>query len=93
MESAQGSINPAIRAHLAEILGADAIVSRPTELKVYECDGWTMAKSIPDLLLRPRTTAEVSAVLQLLYRNRIPFVPRGAGTGLSGGSCRSTRPS
>jgi glycolate oxidase len=85
MESAQASIDPKITAQLAEILGADAIVSRPTELKVYECDGWTMAKSIPDLLLRPRTTAEVSAVLKLLYRRGIAFVPRGAGTGLSGG--------
>ena len=85
MESARASIDPGITSQLAEILGADAIVSRPTELKVYECDGWTMAKSIPDLLLRPRTTAEVSAVLKLLYRHGIAFVPRGAGTGLSGG--------
>jgi glycolate oxidase len=85
MESAQVSFDPNITLQLTEILGADAIVSRPTELKVYECDGWTMAKSIPDLLLRPRTTAEVSAVLKLLYRHGIPFVPRGAGTGLSGG--------
>ena len=79
------TIDPHITAQLVAILGADAIVSRPTELKVYECDGWTIAKSIPELLLRPRTTAEISAVLKLLYRSGIPFVPRGAGTGLSGG--------
>src|SRR5258708_5880582 len=85
MKLAPGLIDPAITAQLVEILGADAIVSRPTELKVYECDGWTIEKSIPELLLRPRTTAEVSAVLKLLYRNQIAFVPRGAGTGLSGG--------
>ena len=72
-------------AALQEIIGADAIVSRPTELKVYECDGWTIEKCAPQLLLRPRTTAEVSAVLKLLHRFDIPFVPRGAGTGLSGG--------
>jgi len=71
---------------LREILGGEGVVSRPSELKVYECDGWTIAKSIPELLLRPRTTGEVSAILTLLHRNRIAYVPRGSGTGLSGGA-------
>ncbi|HLW69350.1 MAG TPA: FAD-linked oxidase C-terminal domain-containing protein [Candidatus Binataceae bacterium] len=78
-------ITPDVVAGLREILGADGIVSRPSELKVYECDGWTMEKSIPELLLRPRSTADVSAVLRILDRHGIAFVPRGAGTGLSGG--------
>jgi glycolate oxidase len=78
-------IDSRILAELREFLGADGMVSRPTELKVYECDGWTGAKSAPDLLLLPRSTAQVSAVLKTLYRHAIPFVPRGAGTGLSGG--------
>jgi len=72
-------------AELREIAGTDGVTSRPTELKVYECDGWTIEKSAPDLLVRPRTTAEVSAILGLLYRRKLAFVPRGAGTGLSGG--------
>jgi glycolate dehydrogenase FAD-linked subunit len=71
---------------LREILGEDGIVSRPTELKVYECDGWTIAKSAPELLLRPRTASEVSAILTLLHRHGIAYVPRGSGTGLSGGA-------
>jgi glycolate oxidase len=79
------SLDSGVVAALQEILGAEAIVSRATELKVYECDGWTIEKCAPDLLLRPRTTAEVSDVLRLLHRHDIPFVPRGAGTGLSGG--------
>jgi glycolate oxidase len=83
--TAQASIDSLIIAELQEILGPDGIVSRPTELKVYECDGWTIAKSVPELLLRPRATGEISAILKLLYRRGIPFVPRGAGTGLSGG--------
>src|SRR6266852_5619233 len=70
---------------LREILGIDGIVSRPTELKVYECDGWTVQKSIPDVLLLPRSTTQVSAVLAALHRHGVAFVPRGAGTGLSGG--------
>jgi len=72
-------------AELREIAGTDGVTSRPTELKVYECDGWTIEKSAPDLLVRPRTTAEVSAMLGLLFRRKLAFVPRGAGTGLSGG--------
>jgi glycolate oxidase len=83
--SAQQSIDSRTIEGLREILGADGIVSRATELKVYECDGWTIEKSVPELLLRPRSTAEVSALLKLLHRRNIPFVPRGAGTGLSGG--------
>ncbi|MGC2443106.1 FAD-binding oxidoreductase, partial [Candidatus Binatus sp.] len=70
---------------LREILGADGIVSRATELKVYECDGWTVEKSVPDVLMLPRTTAQLSAVLTALDRGGVAFVPRGAGTGLSGG--------
>ena len=61
------------------------MVSHRSELKVYECDGWTIEKNAPDLLVMPRTTAEVSAILGVLHRRGIAFVPRGAGTGLSGG--------
>src|ERR1700693_3077171 len=70
---------------LREILGDGGIVSRATELKVYECDGCTVEKSPPDVLLLPRSTAQLSAVLATLHRRGIAFVPRGAGTGLSGG--------
>jgi glycolate oxidase len=70
---------------LNAFLGPGGVVSHATELKVYECDGWTVEKSAPEILLLPRTTAEVSAILKLLYRRGIAFVPRGAGTGLSGG--------
>jgi glycolate dehydrogenase FAD-linked subunit len=72
-------------AELSEIVGIDGVTSRATELKVYECDGWTVEKAAPDLLVRPRTTEQVSAVLKLLHRRDLAFVPRGAGTGLSGG--------
>ena len=79
------SLDARIVAELREILGPGGIVDRATELKVYECDGWTIEKSAPEILLRPRTTAEVSAILKTLHRHEIAFVPRGAGTGLSGG--------
>src|SRR5271156_6046826 len=79
------SIDRKLLDQLREILGPDGIVSRATELKVYECDGWTVEKSVPDVLLLPRTTTQLSAILTALHRRRMAFVPRGAGTGLSGG--------
>jgi glycolate oxidase len=80
-----GALDARLANELRDIVGADAIVSHASELKVYECDGWTLEKSAPELLLRPRTTAEISAILRLLHRRGVAFVPRGAGTGLSGG--------
>jgi glycolate oxidase len=79
------SIDRKLLDELREIVGDGGIVSRSTELKVYECDGWTVEKSVPDVLLLPRTTAQLSAILAALNRRGIAFVPRGAGTGLSGG--------
>jgi glycolate oxidase len=84
--AAATSLDQNLRAQLREIVGDAAMVWRPSELKVYECDGWTIEKSRPDLLVMPRTTAEVSAVLKALHKRKIAFVPRGAGTGLSGGA-------
>jgi glycolate oxidase len=83
--AAASQLDRALAAELAEIVGADGVISRPSELAVYECDGWTIAKSAPDLLVLPRTTAHVSLVLAALERRGVAFVPRGAGTGLSGG--------
>jgi glycolate oxidase len=79
-------IPPGLAAELRDIVGLEAMIWRRNELKVYDCDGWTVEKSMPDLLVMPRTTAEVSAVLKALDRRGVAFVPRGAGTGLSGGS-------
>ena len=70
---------------LRAIAGDDAVIARPNELRVYECDGYTLEKSVPEVVVLPRTTAEVAAIVRLLHRERIAFVPRGAGTGLSGG--------
>jgi glycolate oxidase len=84
--AAASSLDSKLSAELREIVGDAALVWRPSELKVYECDGWTIEKSRPDLLVMPRTTAEVSAVMKALHKCKLAFVPRGAGTGLSGGA-------
>ena len=84
--SQRSAIDAGLAPELRAIVGDDAMVSRASELKVYECDGWTIEKNSPDLLVMPHSTEEVAAVLRVLHRRGIAFVPRGAGTGLSGGA-------
>src|SRR4029077_17803605 len=55
-------------------------------LLVYECDGYTLERAAPELVVLPREPSEVSAILRLLATEAVAFVPRGAGTGLSGGT-------
>jgi glycolate oxidase len=74
-----------MRHRFERILGPDAIVTSRAGLKVYECDGYTLERAQPDIVLLPTTTAEVSAIVAVCAEQRVPFVPRGAGTGVSGG--------
>lgn len=78
-------MDTAFIAQLAAIVGADGVISNKTALSVYDCDGYTLEKSTPDIVVLPRSTEEVVAVVKLLHKEKIAFVPRGAGTGLSGG--------
>jgi glycolate oxidase len=70
---------------LCGICGRDAVLHDTDELLVYECDGYTLARSIPDAVVFPQTTQQAADVLRLLDREEIPFIPRGAGTSLAGG--------
>lgn len=75
---------------LAEILGNENVISSQEELLVYDADGFTMNKALPDAVVFPKDTEEVQEVVKILAKNEIPFVPRGAGTGLSGGCLTSS---
>ena len=70
---------------LARIVGPDGLAHGSAELMVYECDGYTLERSRPELVVLPGSSEEVAAVVSALHRRDIRFVPRGAGTGLSGG--------
>ena len=70
---------------LCELVGPDGVVANKDALSVYDCDGYTLEKSIPEIVVLPHSTEEVSAVVKFLNKEKIAFVPRGAGTGLSGG--------
>src|SRR5437763_13334801 len=55
-------------------------------MRTYECDGLTGSRAVPQAVVLPRTTAEVQAAVRVCHARGIPFVARGAGTGLSGGA-------
>ena len=76
---------PVIRA-LEAVLGKDAVIRRKEELLVYECDGLTSYRQRPPVVVLPRTTEQVAAAIKVCDRHNVPFVARGAGTGLSGGA-------
>lgn len=71
---------------LRQILDKQRVVADETELLVYECDGLPLFKNRPDVVVFPRTTNEIAQVVRLANEHSIPFLPRGAGTGLSGGA-------
>lgn len=71
---------------LAEIVGESHVLSRPSELLVYNSDGLPGYRRQPKLAVFPGTRDEAIAVVRCLSEQNLPFVPRGAGTGLSGGA-------
>jgi glycolate oxidase len=71
---------------LREIVGADGVVSAADQRLVYECDMLVYYKGLPDLVVLPRSTAEVLAVVRRCLEAGVPIVPRGSGTGLIGGA-------
>ncbi|NJD69499.1 MAG: FAD-binding protein [candidate division NC10 bacterium] len=72
---------------LAAIVGRKWVIADPDELSVYECDGMTfLEKAKPDVVVLPNSTEQVVEVVKLCDREQLPFLPRGAGTGLSGGA-------
>ncbi len=71
---------------LRDRIGAPWVLTDPEDLLVYESDALPAYRELPRAAVFPADTDEVAAVLEALHRHRIPFVPRGAGTGLSGGA-------
>ena len=75
-----------IIAAFEEALGAAGVIKRREELLVYECDGLTSYRQRPAVVVLPRTTEQVAAAVKICDRYNVPFIARGAGTGLSGGA-------
>jgi glycolate oxidase len=71
---------------LAAIVGDHHVLTDDAAMHSYACDGLTGYRVVPRAVVLPATTAEVAAVVSALHRSAMPFVARGAGTGLSGGA-------
>jgi len=76
----------AVAPELRALLGETFVLTEPEQLRVYDCDGLTGWRAQPSIVTLPGSTGEVQAVVRLCHRRGIPFVARGAGTGLSGGA-------
>jgi glycolate oxidase len=74
-----------LKAELETKLGKRAVLSDASDLKLYEYDGG-VDKGQPELIVFPRSTAEVATIVKLARQHNLPIVGRGAGTGLSGGA-------
>ena len=68
------------------LLGPGAVIKEPEQLRTYECDGLTGYRVTPGVVVLPASTRQVQESVRLCNRFNLPFVARGAGTGLSGGS-------
>lgn len=75
-----------LRARLLAVLPADRVLCAPEELAPYECDGLSVFRAQPLAVVLPQSEDEVVAVLKVCHEMGVPVVPRGAGTGLSGGA-------
>ena len=75
-----------VRRAFETALGPENVITDPVRCRAYECDGLTGYRVVPELVLLPRDAAQVAAAVRVCAEHRVPFVARGAGTGLSGGA-------
>src|ERR671915_166868 len=75
-----------ILTELYRILPPQAVITDSESKRPYECDGLSAYRQLPGVVVLPDTVEQVQAILKLCHRYKTPVVPRGAGTGLSGGA-------
>jgi glycolate oxidase len=80
-----GIVTPAVVRELERALSKEHVLSTPEELIAYEFDG-TIERARPQAVVFPESTAQVAAAVRVAHRFDVPVIPRGAGTGLSGGA-------
>jgi len=76
---------PPLIERLRLVVGSHAILTSPSDLLVYECDGFTIEKNKPDVVVFPTSTDQVVQIVKICRELEVPFLPRGAGTSLAGG--------
>lgn len=79
------ALPPSAKRKIIDLVGPRGYLDRPEDLSLYEYDG-SIDKARPELVVFPKTTEEVAAIVRITAQNGVPIVGRGAGTGLSGGA-------
>src|SRR3954470_5300441 len=70
---------------LRPIVSPAGVLTERPDLKVYECDGLTIEKNQPDVVVFPTTTEQIVRIVKVCNELKVPFLARGAGTSLAGG--------
>jgi glycolate oxidase len=73
-------------AHRFRAIVGEGLITEPSQLHTYECDGLTNFRVMPEAVLLPTSAEQVQSIVRICSREKIPFVARGSGTGLSGGA-------
>jgi len=81
-----GPMEARILDELRAVVGERGLISSPEELHTYECDGLTNFRVMPRAVVLPNSTEQVQTIVRICHHEKIPFVARGSGTGLSGGA-------
>jgi glycolate oxidase len=76
---------PPLIDNLRRAVGHENVLAADSDLMVYECDGFTIEKNSPDVVVFPRNTEDVVNIVKICNDAGVPFLPRGAGTSLAGG--------
>lgn len=79
-------IKPLLISELSKFIAEDRILTRLEQLKPFECDGLSAYTQLPMVVISVINTQEVQEILKFCYQHNVPIVPRGSGTGLSGGA-------
>jgi glycolate dehydrogenase FAD-linked subunit len=79
------ALAPSMVEELRRAVGREQVITSANDLRIFERDA-SIAGAVPDAIVLPANTQEVAAVMKIAGRHGIPVVPRGAGTGLSGGA-------
>jgi glycolate oxidase len=80
------ALDGAVRQAFERALSPADVLSDRVQCRAYECDGLTGYRVVPELVLLPRDADQVAAAVRVCHEHGVPFVARGAGTGLSGGA-------
>ncbi len=85
-EGSEAVISEQAKQELADALGRDYVKDDPQTLVTHSYDGTPMLQSLPDAVVYPESTEQVSQTMKILHKHRIPLVSRGSGTNLCGGT-------